>query len=352
MKLTSLYWLGLIYGIPVRHEAVFETDGNRYEINDYGAESWEKGDIDAMDIGTGTGTGADTGTDTGTALVKIIDGSPSKYPVVMWHGLNDRYDSDRAVETENYIKHLYPGVTVYRVRLDDNPSKDRDASLYGDINVQLQRICDVVSGMPELEGGFDAIGFSQGGLFLRGLLETCQGVKIHNLITFGLPHMGVMDLPVCNGFFCKGHGDAMLHRVWSPIVQHSIVPAQYFRNPYDMEKYIKYSNFLPIINNERESDDNNWRKEKLLLVNKLVIYMFLQDTTVVPKTSAHFGDIDIETGQVIHLRDTDMYKSDTIGLKTLDERDGIIFKQIDGPHMQIPDAVLSECIDSYLGEAR
>lgn len=54
--------------------------------------------------------------------------------------------------------------------------------------------------MPQLEDGFDAIGFSQGGLFLRWYAQYCDGPPIKNLITVSAPMlMSVTCLCWVNG---------------------------------------------------------------------------------------------------------------------------------------------------------
>ncbi len=44
---------------------------------------------------------------------------------------------------------------------------------------------------PNLKDGFNAVGFSQGGQFLRAYVERCNNPPVHNLITFGGQHMGM-----------------------------------------------------------------------------------------------------------------------------------------------------------------
>lgn len=49
-------------------------------------------------------------------------------------------------------------------------------------------------------GGYNAVGFSQGGQFLRALVERCQhkaGPKAATLVTLGAQHMGVQNAPGC-----------------------------------------------------------------------------------------------------------------------------------------------------------
>jgi hypothetical protein len=53
--------------------------------------------------------------------------------------------------------------------------------------------------MQELQGGYVAVGFSQGGQFMRAVAQRCQhmGPKMQVLVTMGGQHQGVMDLPGC-----------------------------------------------------------------------------------------------------------------------------------------------------------
>ncbi len=50
------------------------------------------------------------------------------------------------------------------------------------------------------------MGFSQGGQFLRAYIERFNNPPVHNLVTFGGQHMGVVDVPGCvgtNASLCK-----------------------------------------------------------------------------------------------------------------------------------------------------
>ena len=47
--------------------------------------------------------------------------------------------------------------------------------------------------------GYHAVGFSQGGLFMRGLAQRCPGPRIHSLVSIGGPQQGVYGLPKCLG---------------------------------------------------------------------------------------------------------------------------------------------------------
>lgn len=52
-------------------------------------------------------------------------------------------------------------------------------------------MCDQLKEVEGLENGFDGIGFSQGGLFLRAYAERCNDPPLKTLVTFGSPHNGM-----------------------------------------------------------------------------------------------------------------------------------------------------------------
>jgi hypothetical protein len=57
------------------------------------------------------------------------------------------------------------------------------------VNDQVNATCAALAADPLLSGGYDAVGFSQGGLFMRAVAERCgQEPKMRRLVTMGSPH--------------------------------------------------------------------------------------------------------------------------------------------------------------------
>ena len=88
------------------------------------------------------------------------------------------------------------GYTVHSIALDEDPEADKKASYFGNSNENMDKVCMKVKELPEFSGHkkINAIGFSQGGLFLRAFVERCNDPQVHNLITFGAPHQGKIDI--------------------------------------------------------------------------------------------------------------------------------------------------------------
>lgn len=272
--------------------------------------------------------------------------------VVIWHGLGDNYNSLGMQHIESILGQILPNAYIHSVYIDEDSATDERRSLFGDANVELDIACQQLSQIPELSNGFGAIGFSQGGLFMRALVERCPNVTVSKLITFGLPHMGVSELPLCENprdWVCKRRNEFLKRNVWDKPVQQSVVPAQYFRDPFQYQKYIDRSNFLAVLNNERTTEDSDLHRERFSSLEKLVLVQFSQDTTLVPRESATFQEIDPRTGTVVPMDQTRLYREDLIGLRELHQGNRIDFYTVDEKHMQFSDPFFVDLVSRYFG---
>lgn len=243
-----------------------------------------------------------------------------------------------------------PGTFVHNIQLGQDSNSDRTASFYGNVTTQLEEVCDALAAHPILSTApaIDALGFSQGGLFLRGYVERCNSPPVRSLVTFGSPHAGITEFKDCGAadFLCKGAMALLRFNTWSSFVQGKLVPAQYFRDAQDYEAYLEGSNFLADVNNEREEKVERY-KENVQGLEKLVMYMFEDDTTLIPKESAWFEEVN---GTVTTpLRGTRLYSEDWLGLRRLDRKGAIDFKRVSGGHMQVSEKDLKEAMGAYFG---
>ncbi|KAI2629404.1 palmitoyl-protein thioesterase 1 [Xylaria nigripes] len=282
--------------------------------------------------------------------ISFEDNDDTPLPVVIWHGLGDTYNGRGLQEVGQLIEEVNPGTFVYYIRLDQNPASDRTATFYGNLTEQLAKVCADLSRHPILSTApaIDAVGFSQGGQFLRGYVERCNFPPVRNLVTFGSQHNGIVDYRTCSSrdWLCRG-AMALLHgNTWTSFVQNRLVPAQYFRDPADLDDYLTYSNFLADINNERESKNETYASNIAALDN-LVMYIFEDDTTVIPKETGWFGEYN--GTQATPLRARKMYEEDWLGLRTLDQKGGLKFKSTPGEHMQLSEKTLVEAFSEFFG---
>ena len=124
------------------------------------------------------------------------------------------------------------------------------------------------------------------------------------------------------------------------------MPAQYFRNAEDYEAYLEGSNFLADVNNERRLKNPAYA-ENLKKLEKFVMYVFDEDTTVVPPESGWFSEVNATTGEETKLKDRAIYKEDWLGLKWLDERGRLEFKSTPGRHMNLTDTLMISVFKTY-----
>ena len=89
------------------------------------------------------------------------------------------------------------------------------------------------------------------------------------------------------------------------------------------------SGVLGFINNQKEYDSE--AKRRFLLLEKLVLIGFKRDTMISPRESAFFYEYD-ENHNLVNMIDTEIYKKDLFGLKTLNEEGKIVMHFLDERH--------------------
>lgn len=294
------------------------------------------------------------------------------------------------------IKDALPGVFIHSIMIGKSPEDDRKRSLLDNMNRQIDEVCDQLARVPELADGFNAIGLSQGGQFLRAYVERCNRPKVKKLITLGSQHQGVMALPGCvenessrgalgieeaeaqaealstnemsvfqyiraktvgpGGLLDDGkHFFAQLFAlfksdencswwkrllklgVYSPFVRSQVVQAQHFKDPNNLDAYFQHNQFLLDINNDNpdESKRNATYAENLKQLEAFYMYIFESDTVVVPKESGWFALHDPKDSKIKYLKDLSVYREDRLGLKKLDEEGKLYFRMLPGQHLKL-----------------
>ncbi len=281
---------------------------------------------------------------------------PLPLPLIIWHGLGDNYEGEGLRSVGELAEATHPGTYVYYVHLAEDPSSDRTATFFGNVTAQIDSVCEALTQDPILafSPAVDALGFSQGGQFLRGLVERCgTGPRVRSLVTFGSQHNGIAAFQNCaaTDWTCKAANALLKSNTWTSFVQNRVVPAQYYRNPDELEAYLENSNFLADVNNERDVKNLVYRR-RLMALEKFVLFMFEEDKTVIPKESAWFAEVNTTSGNVTWLKDREIYQQDWLGLKEMDEQGKLDFVTTDGGHMHLTEEVLVETFKKYFGPLR
>lgn len=197
----------------------------------------------------------------------------------------------------------------------------------------------------------------------RYLLEECDlgATKVKNFATVGTPNMGIAKIPDDTRKLLDldnlepGNPVGKLAKVMTngmmflDGMQKSFSFAGYFRDPSRMETYLQKSSFLAKINNEvRDEPGNDIRRKKFMSVNKLMLVKFTHDGIVRPAESEWFGEYlsnqKTKLSEVKPWKDTDFYKQDWLGLKTLDQQGKITLVEIPRGHTEISKEDMSSFI--------
>ncbi|CCO31251.1 palmitoyl-protein thioesterase [Rhizoctonia solani AG-1 IB] len=249
------------------------------------------------------------------------------HPLVLWHGLGDSAHSAGMTEFAELIKQVHPGIFVHSIALSDDSSADQKAGWFGDVNAQVDIVGTELSTIPELKNGFDAIGFSQGKYHAKTINTALRGM-------------------------------------YSNYAQSHLVQAQYFRDPRsarDLQSYYAANTFLADINAEIPDTDEKLYKKNLASLDALVLVLFSEDKTVVPKESGWFGSYKpanlsepdaMDEEVIVPMRQQPIYKDNRIGLRTLDEAGKIHFTTCEGPHMRISDDCWKPLVLKFCGDRR
>jgi palmitoyl-protein thioesterase len=305
------------------------------------------------------------------ALLPLIAAYPSPapasskpLPLLIWHGLGDRYDAEGLHSVGELAAKIHPGTEVYYIRVSDSGSDDQRATFFGNITQQSEEICTSLAANENLTDAAtglvraDALGFSQGGQFLRGLVERCPALSVRSLVTFGSQHNGIAQFQRCGTWdlLCKGAVALVGGNAWTDYVQSRVVPAEYYRElnkttGLPSDGYLEHSHFLADVNNER-AEKKGVYAERLSALEKFVMFVFEDDKTVVPKESGWFAEVNETSGEVTGLRDRAIYLEDWIGLKALDEKGGLVFESVEGEHMALTKKDLVRTFKEYFGAER
>ncbi|XP_054284983.1 lysosomal thioesterase PPT2 homolog [Macrosteles quadrilineatus] len=230
-------------------------------------------------------------------------------PVVIVHGILTNYST--ITDLADRISEMHPGTKVYITnQFGGFWSLEPMWHQVSKIGAEIMQICAI---HPE---GIHLIGYSQGGLIARGILEKYPDHNVHNFISLSSPQGGEYGVKFLHLFYPDVALKEAYELFYSHVGQLTSV-GNYWNDPHHQDLYFKFNNFLPLINNEADDYQDEFKRGIAKLRN-LVLIGGPDDGVISPWQSSQFGCYD-ENEDVIDMFDRDIYKQDLFGLKTLDE---------------------------------
>jgi len=268
-------------------------------------------------------------------------------PIVIWHGLGDVCCNPLSIGgLKRFMEQQIPNAYIISLRIGDNIEQDLENGFLKNANDQVEYVCNLLRNDTKLAGGYHALGFSQGGQFLRAVAQRCPDPPMVNLVTMGAQHQGVYGLPRCLGDnvkLCDYVRLLLNHGVYLKWIQKFVTPAEYWHDPLDEESYKESSVFLADINNEKNI--NEAYKTNLQQLENFVMVRFNNDTVVQPIASEWFGFYhENNVSSTYTLRESKLYLEDRLGLKAMDELGKLHFYDVDGEHLQFSRKWFNETI--------
>ncbi|XP_041649437.1 lysosomal thioesterase PPT2-like isoform X2 [Cheilinus undulatus] len=235
-------------------------------------------------------------------------------PVIIVHGLFD--GPKQFVVLSQYIKKVHPGTEVKTISLYNNLAslKPMWRQVEG-FRMHVQSI------MKESPDGVHLLCFSQGGLICRALLSTTPDHNVHTFISLSSPQAGQYGDTDYLKWIWPDHMKKTVFHVCYNTFGQKVSVCDYWNgeDPHHRPSYLRYNIFLAVINGERPNKHMKEWRENFLRIKKLVLIGGPDDGVITPWQSSHFGFYD-SNENIVEMRNQEIYKNDTFGLKTLDAR--------------------------------
>ena len=158
----------------------------------------------------------------------------------------------------------------------------------------------------------DFVGLSQGGLIMKGLIQTCDWLSIRYFVTIVSPNAGI--------YYPNNTINQMID-FYSEESQKHLSFAGYYRDPTQYLTYLLNSAFLAKANNEVLTFNSLKNKQKMInLRNHLTVYS-TNDSIVSPYGSPMYDLYEYENNTVVYVprENTYAYQNDILGIRTLYE---------------------------------
>jgi len=249
-----------------------------------------------------------------------------------------------AVEISLYLGGAY----VLNVQIGESIAADILNGFIMNLDDQVDYFAKIVQSDSKLSRGFNAVGYSQGNLIIRGYVERYNDPPVLNFISMHGPLAGIGGFPGCSidTSLCRAFSELLDDFAYKPFVQNNLAQANYFRDPLKIPQYLEGDRFLADINNEvtlSATYKSNWSSLKSVCLVKATA-----DTVVIPNESEWLGFFeDGSFDRIWEFTETPWYLQDSFGLRSLHSSGRVSFNTTDGDHLDFDTDFLLELVGTY-----
>ncbi|CAH1183475.1 unnamed protein product [Phaedon cochleariae] len=241
-------------------------------------------------------------------LIYLCYSSFGYKPVILLHGILTGSESMELIKSR--IEEKHPGTKVYNIdRFEGWSSLE---NMWYQAQQLSQNLTNITKQHPD---GVNFLGYSQGALLARTILQATPNHTVHRFISLSGPQAGQYGTSFLHLYFPGLALKTAFELFYSRVGQHTSV-GNYWNDPYHKSLYMNYSQYLPYVNNEILSSKSADFKNALTKLNMMVLIGGPDDDVITPWESSQFGYYD-GNGTVVTLMDRSIFKNDAIGLKTL-----------------------------------
>uniref|UniRef100_UPI00398F5CA0 lysosomal thioesterase PPT2 isoform X1 n=1 Tax=Pristiophorus japonicus TaxID=55135 RepID=UPI00398F5CA0 len=254
----------------------------------------------------------------------VLQAAQSYKPVIVVHGLFDSPGDFKMLQ--GFINETHPGTNVTIIDLFDHTQSLK--SLWSQVDGFKEAIYPI---MQNAADGVHMICYSQGGLVCRGILSTMPDHNVDTLISLSSPQLGQYgDTSYLKWLFPHYVKSNLYHFCYTHLGQ-CVSICNYWNDPHHHDLYLNTSDYLAILNSERENPNSTEWKKNFLRIGNLVLIGGPDDGVITPWQSSHFGFYN-ENETVVDMREQLIYLKDMFGLKSLDARGAITTFMVNNVH--------------------
>lgn len=167
-----------------------------------------------------------------------------------------------------------------------------------------------------------------------------QGLSLHSHLTpacsLGSPHGGVSALPLCEpagdpeiSAICRLWPRLLNDGAYSAAAQNAVIPAQYYRDPMDEERFRQHA-YLARLNNI--VNGSAAARNAIADLDIFAMFRWTNDSVVEPPAASWFAFE--HNGTVVPLEEQqDLYTDDVLGLRSLADEGRLELRWVEGQHM-------------------